>query len=739
MLPAQVGRRDAGAAAVDGARRRILMFPVSPDFPDDRASSPRLSVLASGLGLVFLAPACALAQQVPSLPPVTVTAPALPAHQRAGSLATGLAGATLDTPFSVTDVPAELVREQAGTTLQDSLRNVPGAQADSGFNGSHTQFFILRGAAVDSGTGSNRVLRDGVRLSNYPFVPAFLDRVEVLRGPGAALGVRSEPGGTVNLVTRQPELANFGSIVLGAGSHGARETSIDLNRVLSAEHELAARLTATRSESSEWRHVPDRLDGMRFGLAKGDGDRYRLRANVEATNQTYRPDYGLPALAGRPVDVPRDRQFGEPFGDSTTDNRIVDLHGDVALGATTRLALDLTHLEAESTSIKNLLNGNPLAGQPAGTWARVSAWEPGTTRRVDSVTASVTSTQSWGGVGHELYAGAEYYRERLDQPALSVPASTSPALNVFAPVYGRVTAPAPGAVLPSSLTTQNLESTAASLQDQIDFGAWSVAGGLRFTQQRFLYGAAGVRPVDESRWSPKLAVLRRLSENDTVYANVSTGLSPNQVSSSTNQSLPSRRSAQAELGWKSLWRDGRLTSEVALYRLDQKNMIAADLGTPLNNFDFTTAGSARSEGLEASLRGDLTQRLYVALTYAYTDARYLDNPVYGGRRVPNVARQAASLWGQYRWDERWRTGAGLYVQGRRFADEANTTVLPGYARFDLVQSWRMALQGGQSVELQLAVRNVFDKSYFVSSHLHVSRWITPGQGRNVALSGTYRF
>ena len=51
----------------------------------------------------------------------------------------------------------------------------------------------------------------------------------------------------------------------------------------------------------------------------------------------------------------------------------------------------------------------------------------------------------------------------------------------------------------------------------------------------------------------------------------------------------------------------------------------------------------------------------------------------------------------------------------------------------------LALQGGQSVDVQLALRNLFDRHYFVSSHLHVSRWITPGQGRNVALSATYRF
>lgn len=676
---------------------------------------------------------------VQSLPAVTVTGQAADEARRSPNLATGVPGSDLETPFSTTIVPSTRVREQAGTTLQDALRNVPGAQADSGFNGSHTQFFILRGAVTDSGTGSNRVLRDGVRLSNYPYVPAFVDNVEVLRGPGAAIGVRSEPGGTVDLTTRQPRLANFGSVYGAIGNRNEHEISVDLNRVLSQANELAARLIVTRSAASEWRHVSDKLDGVKLGLAKSGGDRYHLSAGFEATNQTYQPDYGIPSLNGRPVDVPRDRQLSEPFGNSTTKNRIADLHGDIALGADTRLAASYTHLEADSTSIKNLIFGNPLPTQPVGTWARVSSWEPGTIRRIDSAATALTSLQSIGGVDNQLYLGADYYKEKLNQPTLSIPGSTSPSINVFNPVYGRVTAPAAGAVLPVSLTTENLEAVGVSLQDKIDIGSWSVVAGVRFDHQNFLYGTTGTTAVHESRWSPKAAVLKRLSETDTLYANVSTGTSPNQVSSSTSQSLPSRRSAQTELGWKSLWQGGRLTSDVAIYRLNQTNMISADQSTPTNNFDFTVSGAARSQGVEAALTGDITQRLSVAATYAYTDAAYRQNSTYGYNRVPNVARHTASLWGQYSWGGGWRSGAGLYVQSRRFADEANTTVLPGYARLDLVQSWTVKLQGEQSVELQLALRNVFDKNYYVSSHLHVSRWVTPGQGRNGLLSASYRF
>lgn len=686
------------------------------------------------------------AQPEATLPPVVVRESAVPEILRAGKLATGSSTSTIDTPFSASSLPVDVLRAQGGTSLQEALRNIPGVQADSGFNGSHTQFFTLRGAIMDSATGSSRILRDGVRLSNYPFASAFVESIDVLRGPGAALGVRSEPGGTVNLVTRQPRLDNFGSASASIGNSGALELSADLNRVLSQEQELAARLVLTQSDSSEWRHVPDKLKGLKLGVAKSDGDRYHLRAGVEVINQRYQPDYGVPSLGERPVAVPRDRQFGEPGMDSTTNTRIVDLHGDVALSANTRLHLDLTHLWADSTSVKSFLTGSPLAVTPAtpyGSFARGAGVEPGTDRRIDSAAVSMTSRQSAGAAKHQLFFGLDYYRETLDQPSLLVPASTSPSINVFNPVFGQVNIPAWSSIAAGGLTTQNLRSVAASMQDTIDLGAWTFVAGLRYTRQEFLYGAAGTRAVEESALSPKLAILRRLSDSDSVYANWAKGMAPNQVSSSTNQSLPSRRSRQLEVGWKSLWQDGRLASDLAVFQLDQSNMISADQSTPQNAFDFTVDGTGRSRGLEGSLTGEVSERMTVRAAYAYTHAQVLSNSLLAGKTAPNVAPHALSLWGEYQWgmssDAKWVTGAGVYVQSARYADRANTVTLPGYARLDLTQTWKKPLGGGQSVEVQLAVRNLTDKAYYVSSHLHVARWVTPAQGRNVRLSTSYRF
>ena len=684
------------------------------------------------------APAAEMAAAVPAT--VLVSGHALRDGQRSGKLGTGTDGSSMDVPFSVDSVAGTRIRDQAGTSLQDALRNIPGAQADSGFNGAHAQSFILRGAVADSGTGANRILRDGVRLSNYPYVPAFIESLDVLRGPGSALGVRSEPGGTVDLVTRQPNLKkNSGAVLAAAGEHGARELTVDLNRVLSADDALAARIIATRSEASAWRHVPDTLDAVKLGIAKADGRRYRLSAGFEAIEQAYRPDYGIPAMDGRPVAVPSDRQFGEPFGDSTTKNRIVDLHADIALGDEARLAVDATHLEAHATAIKNMLNGAAPSGQPVGTFVRATTWEPNSVRRIDALAASLTGTHMFFGQSHQLFVGLDKYREMLDQPTLNVPASASPDINVFDPIYGRGTAPAPGVPLARAMTTERLASVAASVQDQVELDGWAVVAGVRYTHQEFVYGAPRTLPANESRWSPKLGLLYRVSGQHTWYTNVVSGISPNQVASSSNQSLPSRTARQTEVGWKSRWLDGKLMGDVALFRLAQANLASADESTPANRYDFTLDGAARSQGLEGSLTGTVGARIDIAATYAYTDAAYTRNALYGGKRVPNVARHATTLWAQYRWSDAWKSGAGLYVQSARFADETNGTTLPGYGRLDATQTWSKKIGAGQSVELQLALRNAFDQHYFVSSHLHVARWITPGEGRNLSITATCRF
>jgi hypothetical protein len=43
-----------------------------------------------------------------------------------------------------------------------------------------------------------------------------------------------------------------------------------------------------------------------------------------------------------------------------------------------------------------------------------------------------------GRLANQLYASVDCYKETLNQPTAFVPESTSPSINVYDPVYGRV-------------------------------------------------------------------------------------------------------------------------------------------------------------------------------------------------------------------------------------------------------------------------------------------------------------
>ncbi|MFT2603858.1 TonB-dependent receptor plug domain-containing protein, partial [Escherichia coli] len=75
---------------------------------------------------------------------------------------------------------------------------------------------------------------------------ATIERIEFLKGPAAALYGSSEPGGTINIVTKKPQFTRKNSAELSAGTGGLRRATVDSTGPLSQN--LAYRLIAMTEE-----------------------------------------------------------------------------------------------------------------------------------------------------------------------------------------------------------------------------------------------------------------------------------------------------------------------------------------------------------------------------------------------------------------------------------------------------------------------------------------------------------
>jgi vitamin B12 transporter len=176
----------------------------------------RLSVVS--LALCALLPA-AHAQTVAQLQPVVVTA-------------TRTEQPLTDVLSDVSVVGREAIERSGASTVADVLSRLPGVELTRyGGSASVTSLYV-RGAE----TRHTLLMIDGVRVdSQSTGGPAWhtvpleqVDRIEVLRGPAAAIYGSDAMGGVVQIFTRQGSGPVQPSVAVGVGSHGTRKVDASI-------------------------------------------------------------------------------------------------------------------------------------------------------------------------------------------------------------------------------------------------------------------------------------------------------------------------------------------------------------------------------------------------------------------------------------------------------------------------------------------------------------------------------
>src|SRR5690606_16711749 len=153
---------------------------------------------------------------VRELAPVTVRGQALSDYRTPDEASSPkLTAPLLDTPRSITIVPAELMKDRGATSLQDVLRTTPGITLGSGEGGTPTgDRPFVRGYEA-----STDIFVDGARDYGRGSHETFnLESVEVVKGPSSAYTGRGGTGGSINLVTKTPQKDDFLEASAGFGN-----------------------------------------------------------------------------------------------------------------------------------------------------------------------------------------------------------------------------------------------------------------------------------------------------------------------------------------------------------------------------------------------------------------------------------------------------------------------------------------------------------------------------------------
>jgi len=639
----------------------------------------------------------------------------------------------MDVPQAVSIVPAAILEQQEIREVGDVARTVSGMGRAIGYS-EWADKFMIRGLLIDY------ALKNGFKNSSVLSFSdmANVERIEVLKGPSSLLYGRIEPGGVVNIVTKQPLSVHQQSGEFTLGRYGVTRGVFDFTGPLSATGKVSFRMIGAGQHSGSHRDFVSR-DGGFFGpsFSWRATDRTTLTVEGEALKTSGVPDAGLPS---HPVSftVPVTLSVGEPDQDSIRNQNL-------------RAAYYLTHRFSDRWSLTqaaSVLRADAYRKQvyaPDGsmlqdgrTFAR-QVLDEGEIALNHFARLDLLGKPIILGQPHVLLASIEVGRERYENGLSSLRLAS---IDIFEPVYG---APFPATPdPPQQIRRQGANSLGLVIQDQWTIASkWKVALGGRADVARTMYfdhvnqppdpgatpavsvgppGGAGPQPgppaitqtIDPnhressehvSAFSPRLGVVFQPNRGTSLYVSYSESFNPLQLIHYINiVNIDPFRATQYEGGVKLDLFGARMQTTAAIFSIEAN-------GYPLPTGrigQFSNDGFKRSNGFEVeSTAHPRSWSLIAAYTFNSGNKRI----GFPGQSLMNAARNSGSVWATWtRRDGNTRGltfGGGVFAVGERVANLFETIEIPSYARIDGLVRYERA-----KWNLQLNLKNVTGERYY---------------------------
>lgn len=681
----------------------------------------------------------------------------------------------VDTPQTITVLTEKLLLDQGALGLSDALRNVPGITMQVGEGGAGSGDFIrIRGFDA-----SNDINIDGFSDSlQYSRNDLFnFEAVEVVKGPNSAYGGAGNAAGSINLVSKTPQMDDFVRGTAAIGTNDLGRITADVNQTIESMDGAAFRINFMAHDQDVARR--DEIFKKRWGVAPSlafglNGDT-RVTLSYFHQKEDNLIDYGIPfLLTGEELPIDISNYYGVANIDTEEqDIDIATVKVEHAFSDTLRLTNQTRYGMVDRYAIWSTPQNRGATGpedapcypctfenaaqairegrfdealfqtagpQGIGRDAEQTLFANQTNLAVDFVT---------GTVQHNLVTGLEISREDYNRAGISI-GGLQRLVNLYdpEPIFNG----------PTTFTRRpnqadnSIDSLGVYVFDTLSFGEhWLLSGGLRaerFEADTLATANDGtVTTTDQSDTlvSANIGLTWKPVENGSVYLSYANAKEPPAIaaagtgSSGTAGNDP-QKNQSLELGTKWELFDDQLLLGAALFRTERTNEpIDNDgIGETPEVFD----GERRVQGVELSATGRITEAWSVYGAYTYQDSeilKYDEGSPIQGEILADTPEHSASLWTTYVFPFGLEIGGGVQYVGERKpgpADSDRDWRLDSYTIVDLMASYRI----NQAFSLRLNVNNATDEEYFERPRVSGSyAFAIPGEGRNTMLTLNYDF
>jgi len=633
-----------------------------------------------------------------------------------------------ETPQSISVVPAQVVEDIGATRLEDALDYAGGVERGNNFGGQGLTEFLVRGFSTQE------FYRNGFAVNRgYPNMPdaSTLERIEVLRGPAAMLYGRGDPGGTFNIVSKQPQAERRTVLGSQVNTDGLRRGTLDTTGALDESAAFTYRLNLVAEGSDSFR---DHVESERYNIAPvlrwQLSDDTALILEGDYLHNRHPMDRGLTRYPNQAGDLSRDRFLGEESaGKLTNKNATTQLRLEHQLDSQWMLRGGIQYLDGslDGGAVEN--NGLASDGRTVGRnySERWLNWND------LAVQANLEGHFDAAGLAHTLLLGVEFDEYNYDSLIRRSGGLTSDfPIDLYDPVYGQ---PLPALTRTTTYDDENLKSYAFFVQDQIALTERlkaQVGARLERFEQRYdnKLTPAGSWDQAHNAVSPRFGLIYDLTEELAVYANTSRSFKPNRGADRSSQAFDPEKGIAHEVGIKYELPEHDLSVTAALFHITKENVLTSD---PLDSNYQVAAGEARSRGFDISVAGNITPQWRVIGGYAYVDAEVTESssasmPV--GTRLANVPRHSFNLLDTYEFADGPLAGLGIgmgvkYVGDRKGGASSTAFDMDAYTTVDLLAYYPLT----ERVRLNLNLNNVFDEEYEERAWGNI--WAYPGAPRTL--------
>lgn len=715
---AQFARQNHLQLSFDAALAQGKMAPaVSGDLSEDEALARLLG--NSGVGwtltddrtlLLFAQPTSGSLNLAPS----TITSNAFVEYAdgpvqgyRATRSATGTKTDTAlrDIPQSIQVVSRQVLDDQQVNNLGDALTNVSSVQRSNSHGGS-SESFVIRGFKATTYAVDGMLINPLVSRPEALRDLANVERVEVLKGPASVLYGRGNPGGLINLVTRQPSFTPEAQVKAQAGSWDFYRLEANASGPLDEAKTLAGRMTVAAQTDRGFRDTfrDSKHTYVAPTLRWEPTDSTRVDAGAEYIDQTSPFDRGLIPQNGK-ISMNADRYLHEPWSRDKADKVSVwyraehDVNDWLTLRQMTRW--DQSHKDRYVVDLRGL-------GSDGRTLARRATDGDERIRTLD-MQLEVIARFATGGLSHTALAGFEYIdgKRNVDSDRASLA-----SIDIFNPVYGAL----PGPFAFNEKTDYKVESYSFYLQDQVDLSEqWKLIVGARYddTRQRNSTTDAAYEVtktnIDPSRVSPRLGLVYQPTDWLALYASYSTSFTPQSDIQRNGSVLDPEEGKQYEIGAKVDVIPDRLSATLSVFEITRENVAAPDPSD--DNYSVQT-GEQRVRGIELDVTGTPLEGWEIIGNVSALQAKVTkDTTIDVGNRLEGVPIMSGSIWSSYQLQDGplrgLGFGAGVIAVGERQGDIDNSYDVSGYARVDASVFYDI----NENVRVSLNGRNLTDRKY----------------------------